>query len=53
MEKQHTPPPRGTVDLDMVKVRSSLDAREVDIGQVLETHATPEQERKVLWKLDL
>ncbi|KAJ5371514.1 uncharacterized protein N7496_007606 [Penicillium cataractarum] len=53
MEKQPTPPPGGTVDLDMVKVRSHLDARDVDIGQVLETHATPEMERKVLWKLDL
>ena len=53
MEKVHAPPVGGTVDLDMVKVRSDLDARDVDIGQVLEIHATPEQERKVLWKLDL
>lgn len=53
MEKQHTPLPGATVNLDMIKLRSSLDARDVDIGQVLETHATPEQERKVLWKLDL
>lgn len=53
MEKQHTSPPWGMVDLDVIKGRSSLDARDVDISQVLETHATPEQERKVLWKLDL
>lgn len=53
MEKVHAPPAGGTFDLDMVKVRSDIDVRDVDIGQVLETHATPEQERKVLWKLDL
>lgn len=53
MEKDHAPPPGGTVDLDMIKVRSNLDPRDVDLGQVLETHATPEMERKVLWKLDL
>jgi hypothetical protein len=53
MEKDHAPPPGGPVDLDMIKVRSNLDPRDVDLGQVLETHVTPEMERKVLWKLDL
>lgn len=53
MEKQDPPPPGGTVDLDMVKARPHLDPRDVDLGQVLEMHTTPEMERKVLWKLDL
>jgi hypothetical protein len=53
MEKQPPPPPGGTVDLDMLKARSHLDPRDVDLGQVLEMHTTPEMERKVLWKLDL
>lgn len=28
-------------------------AQDVVLGQMLEVHATPEEERKVLWKLDL
>ncbi|KAJ5184052.1 hypothetical protein N7492_001668 [Penicillium capsulatum] len=52
MEKQ-PPPGGGTVDVDALKVDQAPAARDVDLGQVLEMHATPEAERKVLWKLDL
>lgn len=49
MEKQISDP----VDLDILKAPSNLAAKDVDFGEVLETHATPQMERKVLWKLDL
>ncbi|KAJ6024816.1 hypothetical protein N7540_005613 [Penicillium herquei] len=41
------------VGLDILKVRSTPVPKDVDFGEVLETYATPEMERKVLWKLDL
>lgn len=53
MEKQPPPLGGGTVDVDVLKMETTPAARDVDFGQVLETHATPEMERKVLWKLDL
>lgn len=53
MEKQQAPPSGGPADLDMLKLEQNSAARDVDFGQVLETAATPEMERKVLWKLDL
>ncbi|KAJ5657298.1 uncharacterized protein N7484_000947 [Penicillium longicatenatum] len=49
MEKQ----PPGSVDLDILKAPSNPAAKDVDFGEVLETHSTPQMERKVLWKLDL
>jgi hypothetical protein len=53
MEKEQ-PPSRGrTVELDLLKVDPSPTTHDVDFGQVLGTSATPEMERKVLWKLDL
>ncbi|KAJ5159382.1 uncharacterized protein N7482_006386 [Penicillium canariense] len=53
MEKEQPPPSGGTLDVDIVKVGSSPAARDVDLGQVLETNITPELARKVLWKLDV
>lgn len=53
MEKEQPPSGGGTVDLDLLKVDPNPTTRDVDFGQVLETSATPEMERKVLWKLDL
>lgn len=55
MEKQHTdPPPGATPELDDLKVKEEATlARDVGLGQVLEVEATPEQERKVLRKLDI
>ncbi|KAJ5662977.1 hypothetical protein N7507_003708 [Penicillium longicatenatum] len=49
MEKQ----PPGSVDLDILKAPSNPAAKDVDFGEVLETHSTPQMEGKVLWKLDL
>ncbi|KAJ5557367.1 hypothetical protein N7513_002956 [Penicillium frequentans] len=49
MEKQIP----DSVDLDILKAPSNPAAKDVDFGEVLETHATPQMERKVLWKLDL
>ncbi|KAJ6105021.1 hypothetical protein N7486_003710 [Penicillium sp. IBT 16267x] len=45
--------PPGSVDLDVLKAPSNPAAKDVDFGEVLETHSTPQMERKVLWKLDL
>ncbi|XRM36982.1 hypothetical protein ABZX51_000472 [Aspergillus tubingensis] len=55
MEKQHTDPPPGvTPELDDLKLKEEATlARDVGLGQVLEVEATPEQERKVLRKLDI
>lgn len=53
MEKQQPPADGGGVDIDKLKVDTTPAARDVDFGQVLETNATPQMERKVLWKLDL
>jgi hypothetical protein len=36
-----------------VEPNHTRTSRDVDLGQVLETCASPEMERKVLWKLDL
>lgn len=52
MEKQNIPQDPDTPGLDILKINSTPAARDVDFGQVLETTATPELERKVLWKLD-
>ncbi|EPS32979.1 hypothetical protein POX_d04872 [Penicillium oxalicum] len=53
MEKRQAPSAGGAAELAETKIQSTLVARDVDIGQILETHATPEMERKVLLKLDL
>lgn len=55
MEKQHNDPPPGmTPELDDLKLKDEATlARDVGLGQVLEVEATPEQERKVLRKLDI
>ncbi|RAL05389.1 MFS general substrate transporter [Aspergillus ibericus CBS 121593] len=54
MEKPHTNPPSETPELDDLKLKEEATlARDVGIGQVLEVEATPEQERKVLRKLDM
>ncbi|KAJ5488545.1 hypothetical protein N7539_003435 [Penicillium diatomitis] len=53
MEKQDTPRLRGATELNETKIDSTLVARDVDIGQILDANVTPEMERKVLAKLDL
>lgn len=46
--------PSGETDLHDVKVEPVPSAaQDVFVGQMLEVDATPKQERKVLWKLDL
>ncbi|KAL4891479.1 major facilitator superfamily domain-containing protein [Aspergillus ambiguus] len=62
MEKQSSDAPIGTPpstppredDLNDLKLRAEESmARDVDLGQMLEVEATPEQQRRVLWKLDI
>lgn len=55
MEKQTSNDPSGdTKDMDDLKAsRMPSAARDVALGQMLEVEATPEQERRVVWKLDL
>lgn len=36
-----------------MKGEGESPGRDLDIGQVLAVQATPEEERRVLWKLDL
>lgn len=40
---------QGEVDL---KHGIKTPSRDVDIGEMLDVQSTPEEERKVLWKLD-
>lgn len=56
MEKQTSNDPSGDtkdMDDDLKASRMPSAARDVALGQMLEVEATPEQERKVVWKLDL
>jgi hypothetical protein len=58
MEKQPsnvpTGPPPVENELDDLKLRAEASlARDVDLGQMLEVEATPEEQRRVLWKLDM
>lgn len=55
MEKQTPHDPSGaTTDMDDLKAaRLPSAARDIALGQMLEVEATPELERKVVWKLDL
>lgn len=54
MEKSYSSPPPENPELDDLKLKEEATlARDVGIGQVLEVEATPEQERKVLRKLDM
>lgn len=57
MEKQTSlqrPPSGEKPDMLDIKGEEVPDAaQDVVLGQMLEVHATPEEERKVLWKLDL
>lgn len=53
MEKSQSlerePPEAANMD----DIKGALPAaQDVDLGQILEVHSTPEEERKVLWKLD-
>ncbi|PYH95668.1 pantothenate transporter [Aspergillus ellipticus CBS 707.79] len=52
MERQHTYPPE-VAELDDLKKDEASLARDVGLEKVLEVEATPEQERKVLRKLDM
>lgn len=40
-------------DEKQTKAEIEASARHVDLGQMLDVQATPEEERKVLWKLDV
>ncbi|XHG03982.1 hypothetical protein AWENTII_007265 [Aspergillus wentii] len=51
MEKQYQD--ETNLHDDKVDAATQSAARDVGLGQMLEVQATPEQERKVLWKLDL
>lgn len=42
----------GTKDEEL-KAEMKASGRDVDLGQMLSVQATPEEERKVLWKIDL
>ncbi|GES62070.1 MFS general substrate transporter [Aspergillus terreus] len=58
MEKQPsnvpTGPPPVENELDDLKLRAEASmARDVDLGQMLDVEATPEEQRRVLWKLDM
>lgn len=55
MEKQPSnsgPSERPEVDDLKLQPEPSV-VRDVDVGHMLEVDASPEQERKVLWKLDM
>lgn len=49
-EHSHVDPLPGADDLKGEPIPTK---RDVDLGQMLEVDASPDQERKVLWKLDL
>jgi hypothetical protein len=58
MEKQQSHsesyPHTNIPDLGDLKLQAQNSAiRDVDVGQMLEVHYTPEDERRVIWKLDL
>lgn len=44
---------RHLEDTDDLKEVAPSNTRDVNLGQMLEVEATPEEERRVLWKLDL
>lgn len=54
MEKQHDAPPVTMPEIDDFKLEPQASvAKDVDLGQMLGMEVTPQQERKVLLKLDL
>lgn len=54
MEKKPTSQPQEeNLGLEGVKLEDKMLPRDVDLGQMLEFEATPQQERQVLRKLDL
>jgi hypothetical protein len=54
VEKQHGNSTGVRPEMDDLKLEREISiAKDVDLGQVLGVDATPEQERKVLLKLDL
>ncbi|GAB1199404.1 hypothetical protein APSETT444_008752 [Aspergillus pseudonomiae] len=54
MEKQQEVPPGTTPEIDDLKLGPETSvAKDVDLGQMLGMDITPQQERKVLLKLDL
>lgn len=44
---------RHLEDVGDLKEVAPSNTRDVNLGQMLEVQTTPEEERKVLWKLDL
>lgn len=52
MEKQHPSSEANASDMGKIKAETST-AWDAGFGQVLEVESTPEQQRKVLLKLDL
>ncbi|GMF66755.1 unnamed protein product [Aspergillus oryzae] len=54
MEKQHDVPPGTMPEIDDLKLEPEMSVtKDVDLGQMLGMDVTPQQERKVLLKLDL
>lgn len=54
MEKQHNVPPGTMPEIDDLKLEPEMSVtKDVDLGQMLGMDVTPQQERKVLLKLDL
>ena len=54
MEKQQEVPPGTAPEIDDLKLGPETSvAKDVDLGQMLGMDITPQQERKVLLKLDL
>lgn len=49
--EKHQSPTEAVSDFDDKKIVPP-SVRDVDVGQMLEVDATPEEQRKVLWKLD-
>lgn len=44
---------RHLEDIADLKEVAPSNTRDVNLGQMLEVQSTPQEERKVLWKLDL
>lgn len=53
MEKQKHTPDGAVSDINKLKIGSNIGARDTCVGEMLEINATPETERRVLWKLDI
>lgn len=53
MEKQQPVPNDVVSEMSKLKIDSDVISQDACVGGMLEVNATPEMERRILWKLDL